>query len=251
VPRHNWGMHYAASIRAMDLTGPFRGSLAVAEDAVTIRQLRSGLFVRLFRDVYLPARIPVTHEIRCRGAGLVVPSTAVLTGHSAAVLYGVELASAADPVELLVAEDDPFIAHPGMGVRHVPVMRGEYESHDGIRVATPLRMAMDLLVNTKLRKALSHAVGAVDAILHRGIVDLGELTVLLARRHDHGIVRARKAAALADRRAESVPESVLRVLLVRAGIEVTPQFEVWWRGGFLARVDLAVIERRVAIEYDG
>ena len=56
--------------------------------------------MRLFRDVYLPAGIPVTHEIRCQGAALVLPGEAVSTGRSAATLRSVVLARPWDPVEL-------------------------------------------------------------------------------------------------------------------------------------------------------
>jgi very-short-patch-repair endonuclease len=238
-------------IRAADLSGPFRGSLAIAEKAVSRAQLRTALFVPLFRDVFLPAAIPITHELRCRAAWLVAPQNAVLTGHSAASSYGIELARPQDPVELLIPEGDQFRPHPGMNVRYVPIRSDEYEVIYDRRVATPQRMALDLLLNPKLRKTLAQAVAALDAVAHKGIVDLGELRDVVAHRHDHGIVRARDAVALADARAESVPESVLRVLLLRSGIAVTPQVEVWHRNRFVARVDLAVDGVRLAVEYDG
>lgn len=247
----NRGMREGDKIRACDLTGPFRGSLAIAEEAVTEKQLRCGLFVALFRDVYLPAGIPITHQVRCRAAALVFPKNAVLTGHSAASLYGLGLALPSDPVEVLIPKAEQYRAHPGMNIRHVPIAPGEYELVYDVRVATPLRMAMDLLLNRKLRRTLGSAVGALDAALHERLVDLAELNDLLYRRHDHGIVRARRAALLADARAESVPESVLRVLLVLAGIPVTPQVEVWHQNRFVARVDLAVDGARLAVEYDG
>lgn len=245
-------MGHEPPVRADDLTGPFLGTLALAEEAVSRRQLRSPLFIRLFRNVYLPAATPVTHELRCRAAMLVAPDTAVLTGHSAVSLYGVRLALPGDPVELLVPErGDPFRPHPGMNVRHVPVTFDEFEVVYGARVANPARMALDLLLNTRLRKTVGSAVAALDAVAHGGLVELPALRTALERRHDHGIVRARAAAALADARAESVPESLLRVLLVRSGIAVTPQVEVRWRGRFVARVDLAVDGYPLAVEYDG
>ena len=57
---------------------------------------------------------------------------------------------------------------------------------------------------------------------------------------------------LADARAESQPESRLRVLLTLAGLPPVPQFVVRGVGGeFLARTDLAYPDVRVAVEYDG
>ena len=67
-----------------------------------------------------------------------------------------------------------------------------------------------------------------------------------------GAVRMRQAVALSDGRAESPPESRLRVLLALAGIPAVPQHTVRdGSGQFVARVDLAYPDRRIAIEYDG
>jgi len=82
----------------------FRGSEAVAAGQVTVKQLRGGRYIRLFRDAYIPAGYRVTHELRCEAAALVVPEAAVLTGRSAAAILGVDLTRVADPVEWLVAD---------------------------------------------------------------------------------------------------------------------------------------------------
>jgi hypothetical protein len=59
-------------------------------------------------------------------------------------------------------------------------------------------------------------------------------------------------APLADGRAESPPESVLRLRWIEVLVfRPTPQFEVWDGGQFLARLDLASEELRWAAEYDG
>ncbi|WP_222263215.1 endonuclease domain-containing protein [Modestobacter marinus] len=58
--------------------------------------------------------------------------------------------------------------------------------------------------------------------------------------------------ALADGRAESPPESRLRVLLTMAGLPPVPQWSVRRADGvFIARVDLAYPAVRLAVEYDG
>jgi G:T-mismatch repair DNA endonuclease (very short patch repair protein) len=57
---------------------------------------------------------------------------------------------------------------------------------------------------------------------------------------------------LADGLAESPQESRLRLLLHRAGLPAPiAQFRIFDDGGFLARVDFAYPELRLAIEYDG
>ena len=42
-----------------DLNGPFAGSHAVSEGWLTRSQLRSPLFVQLFRNAYVPAGMPM------------------------------------------------------------------------------------------------------------------------------------------------------------------------------------------------
>jgi len=67
-----------------------------------------------------------------------------------------------------------------------------------------------------------------------------------------GTRQAREAVRLVDGRAESPPESRVRVLLAQAGLPAVPQFTVRDRdGAFVARVDLAYPALRVAVEYDG
>lgn len=56
---------------------------------------------------------------------------------------------------------------------------------------------------------------------------------------------------MSDSRAESLPESELRVVLAWSGIAVTPQQKVWHRGRHLGRLDLRVDGVKVAVEYDG
>jgi len=62
----------------------------------------------------------------------------------------------------------------------------------------------------------------------------------------------RTALSLADPRAESPRETALRLLLVAAGLP-RPESQVEVRDGvrFVARLDLAWPQARVAIEYDG
>jgi very-short-patch-repair endonuclease len=61
----------------------------------------------------------------------------------------------------------------------------------------------------------------------------------------------RKAAALADPRAESPWETLLRVLHEVSGVPVVPQYELYDRSRFVARGDLWLEGTRVFHEYDG
>jgi very-short-patch-repair endonuclease len=75
---------------------------------------------------------------------------------------------------------------------------------------------------------------------------------LVTARSDRGIVAARRAVELADPRAESRPESRLRVYLVLDDLQPVPQYVVCdWQGVVVARVDLGFPKQRLAVEYDG
>jgi very-short-patch-repair endonuclease len=67
-----------------------------------------------------------------------------------------------------------------------------------------------------------------------------------------GSLRAADALSLCDPRAESPPESALRVHIHQAGLtRPTPQYRVMADGEFVARVDLAWPRLKFAVEYDG
>ena len=235
-----------------DLTGPFLGRHAVGEGVVTRNQLRPPLFVRLFHDVHVPAGFEITHALRCRAAAWLAPPTATLTGCSAAAIYGFDFALPHDPVEFVVDEQLKFTSQRGMDIRRSTLGPVGGEPWNEVLLATPLRASLDILCNTKLRRSLPRTVGMLDVLLRAGFVNRDELTALVHTRHDHGIVRARKCLELADPRAESIPESEVRVWLVLGGME--PELQINVRdahGNFLGRLDLGFEEDKLAIEYDG
>ena len=230
-----------------DLTGPFRGSEAVATGAVTAAQLRGPQFRRIFRDVYVPAALPLTHKVRCQGAALILPAEAVITGRSAATLRGLPLARTEDPVEAVVGLETRVFRRAGLDLRRCEVRDEETEVWSGVRLATRQRMAFDLLLD----RSLPDAVADLDASLRAALVGRQEMQRYLVERRDRGIVQARRALELADPRAESGPESRMRVHLVLDGLCPEVQYRVYHRGRLVGRADLAFPERRLAVEYDG
>lgn len=235
------------SIRTADLCGPFRGSEAVQTGVLTAAQLRGPAVRRLFQDVYAPAGMPYTHELRCEAAALVLHHEAVITGRSAATLRGVSLARAKDPIELTVPQAVRVFRRTGLDIRRTQLRDDESQPWGPIGLATPLRMGLDLLLD----RALPDAVADLDAVLRAGLVNRAELRRMLSQRDDRGIVRARQAEELADPRAESPPESRMRVWLVLDGLCPVPQYWIEDYRGRLACTDLAFPEQQVAVEYDG
>jgi len=101
----------------------FRGSEARRAGLITAAQLRGTSVRRLFQDVYARADVKVTHELRCRGAALLAPPEAVLTGRSAATVLGIELAKPYDPVEFLVPEKFRFGPINGIRIKRTDIKK--------------------------------------------------------------------------------------------------------------------------------
>src|SRR5699024_2459520 len=157
-------------------------------------------------NVYLPAATPVTHELRCRAVAAIAPQETVITGLSAAALHGVSLAGSHDPVEVLLPEGVNFRAQRGINIRRTRRERVAAQPWDRVRLATPQRLMLDVLTNTRLHRSLPRVVGYGDSLVRAGLVDDRVLARWLRHRHDNGIVRARRAVDLLDVRAESIPE---------------------------------------------
>lgn len=225
----------------------FRGSQAVAEGALTRGQLRGPAVRRLCRDIYASASRPVTHELRCRAAALGLPPGAVITGRSAATVRGVRLCWPEDDVQILAPPEMRLGHRGGLDVRRTVIEPGDWQPWADGRLATPMRLALDLL----LGRPLPDAVADLDAVIRARLVALPDVAAMVAARSDNGIVAARRAVSLADPRAESLPESKLRVLLTLDGLVPVPQYWIEDSGGRIARVDLAFPEHKVAVEYDG
>lgn len=257
------------------LTGPFRGSLAVARGLVTKAELRGPSYVRLFPDVYVHRSVALTPVVRACAAGMLVARNGgAVAGWSAAELLGASCGPWNAPAE--VVSPGHLRARTGLVTRQSGIHDTGFAS--GVRVTSPLRTAWDLA----RRLDLVEAVVAVDALAARGRespefvpwpagtpvtrdararsrrfvrspgFDPAELLRLKGETPGaRGASRLDRVAELADPRAESPPETRLRLLLVSAGL---PQPQVQYRvqdyRGEM-RFDLAYPEARLAIEYDG
>lgn len=230
----------------------FRGRDAVARGWLTPRQLQGLAWRRLVRGVYADARVPVDHALRIAAARLVIPPDAAVAGRSAAWLWGAtDLAGPADPVEILVPGTSRFGPVTGLRIRTTQQLSAQdIDDSGGVLLTTPGRSAVDI---ARWAPDLVEAVVALDVMLSSGAVRPGQLTRAAGGLPGcRGHRRAQRAVALADGRSESPQESRLRIRLVLAGLPPpVPQYEVRHQGRFIARVDLAYPEHKLAIEYDG
>jgi hypothetical protein len=230
------------------LTGVFVGSHAISEGLLTRKQLRERSYRRLVQGVYADPGLPFDHKLRCTGVALVLPPGASIGGHSAAAWHGAPFASATDPVTVIRPPGLLWKGPREVRVHQSELAHNEIEVRDGVPVTSPWRTAWDVAA----LEPLGTAVAALDAMVREGTVDeagLGAMAIAGAGRW--GVGRVRRAFPLIDPRAESPPESRVRVALVLAGLEPIPQYEVWEDGALLGRVDLAFPNERLVIEYEG
>ncbi len=210
--------------------------------------MRSTAWRHLFPDVFACSSLPLTHRLRARAAAILLLPGAVLSGRSAAVLWGVPLAETDDPVECTV---DP--SRRGGAIRGVRVTRRRLPDEDvvrrnGVLVTTPLRTALDL---ARIEPP-DEAVVCLDQFLRSRLVTLDEVRAAAAATTGPGCRRIRAAAARADGLAQSPQETRLRLLIHRSSLpRPIAQYVVRDARGFVATVDFGWPEHRVALEYDG
>ncbi|MDM4763333.1 DUF559 domain-containing protein [Galbitalea sp. SE-J8] len=230
---------------------PFR--VADAERmALPPARLRASDLAHPFHGVRLPAHLGEFAD-RCRAALLAVPDDAFVCGPSAALLWGAPLDRRWERrIEIDIARPDPERAPRGRGIagRSLTVGDRELAHRHGIRVTSPSRTWCDL----GALLSLADLVAVGDYLVHWRL----PLSTRDALRHAvrtsgvrRGIRMLRAALPLIDERSESRRESILRVLLSAAGIRgLSANHEVVIRGRRF-RIDLALPDRMVAIEYQG
>ncbi|WP_432503695.1 DUF559 domain-containing protein [Kineococcus arenarius] len=211
------------------------------------KQLRGPRVQRVVRGVYAPALVPLTHALRVEAVGLLLPPGAAVTGRSQATVLGVPLARARDEVEVLLPAPGRWTMPAGVRVRQACTVELE-STWNGVPLVSAERMAFDVCSRTPKPEG----VAGLDQLARGGLLDPVRFQQWLEDVHDPYVVPARAAATMCDPRAESPQESRVRVLCRDAGLDVVPAVEVRDAAGrFVARVDLALEEFRVAVEYDG
>jgi hypothetical protein len=129
----------------------FRGSEAVDRGLLTADDLRGPNWRRLFPDVHADSRLEVTHTVLARTAARLLLPHAVVSGASAAVLWGLtDLAGPEDPVELTVAPGTPRGAATGVVVRRRALADRCVRPVDGVRATAPETTALELAARLPL-----------------------------------------------------------------------------------------------------
>jgi very-short-patch-repair endonuclease len=238
--------------RPPELSGKiFLARTALASGLLTRAELRSSAWRPVLQGIYADATLSVTHAHRCIAVSrYLLPGSGAIGGRSAVSLYGSRLgAGPNEPVEVVVPPTARIGRTAGLRLHVAELPEVDVGRRHGLRVTTPARTCWDLAQWLDPIEA----VVLVDALVCARVIPLSNLAEYAeCRAGSRGWRRLTRVASLADAGAQSPQESRLRVRLVLAGLPKPVTQHVIAHGGrFVARVDLAWPEHRVAVEYDG
>lgn len=246
----------------LPLDQPFTAAMARSRGIHPVelsRLVNVRLVRRLVRGVYVAAQAEDSLRLRVAALQLVVPPGAVVTDTTAGWLHGAQMILAPG-AHLVVPPVSVFHRTRGCRVRTDLVASGQrmmpdddVTEVDGLLVTTPLRTACDLGRVLKRGPALA----ALDSMLRlRAFSHEDLLTAAAGYRGYRWVRQLRALASLADSRAESPQESILRLRWLDCpGLPrpepqrpvVAPAHVV---GGHYF-VDLGIDDLKFGVEYDG
>jgi hypothetical protein len=243
------GMRYAdVPVELRDR--PF--TLAQANAAgVSSRMLEGQSWRQIFRGVWAHCAMEDTRELRFDAVRLLQPEHAVVCVLTAAWLHGAEVRHQDDlDVDVSYPKGKRRRPRQGLRVSQETVQPDDVTVIQGVRVTTGLRTTFDCL---RLLKGIERVVVA-DALTHLGRTNLEELQrYFAAQRRLRNLRIGERLIEQVEPLSESPMESRVRLRLTEAGIpRPKAQWEIFTPSGeFVARLDLAWPEFKVAVEYDG
>jgi hypothetical protein len=216
--------------------------------------LASGTLVALWPRVLVDGPRQLELLTRAAAALLTVGPDAVLCGLTAARLHGCKAANTS-PIHVLMRYERRMQARAELRIHRGWFSDDDVTEIEGLSVLALDKTIADLLCSRDRREALACADQAVA--LHpesQRAMFIAAVGLRLDQRRDRrGTRQALDLLRLIDGRAESPPESWLRLLVVEAGFPPPAvQYSIVDRDGALVyRLDLAWPEFRIALEYDG
>ncbi|WP_051071967.1 endonuclease domain-containing protein [Amycolatopsis decaplanina] len=216
--------------------------------------LACGVLAQPWRGVVVRAADLLKLPTLAQAALLAVGGPAVLSGATSLALHGI---SAVDgtTVHLTVPYSRRVESRSGLVVHRAEFHPSDVLELDGLPVFSLDRALADHLCDGDKRTAFAALEEALHNLApnHRGVLHTNVRDRLLDRRDRRGIHRAQILLALATGEAESPSESILRLIVVEAGLPVpVAQYEIGTIDGRrLYVLDLAWPELRIALEYDG
>ncbi len=220
-------------------------------EGITDWHLRHRDVARLSRDTYLPRADVTDVRTRLPAVLLTAPPGAVVSHQSAAALWRIEipLQRADQPVHLTVPADSRARNRRDRQLHRRPLPAEDVEQRWGMPVTTPARTWRDLAAVLETAALLAVTDQLLDALCRPEELQRALAQVPTGR----GAVRCRRVLTIADPRAGSPMESVLRWLLHQAGL---PRPTLQHRalddqGRQIGFGDIAWPDRKVLVEFDG
>ena len=219
---------------------------------VTENRLRGSDLQRPFHAVRVSSRTPLSLEQRCRALATRLPESSWFCGVTAALLIGVPMPRRVENDRSLhVAVVHPARAPRGNHVRGHSYSEAHHRPWHGLLVSSPEQMWLQLATVLSLRDLVAAGDYLVHHRLpHSTIAKLSEAVEAWAP--FRGVRACRAAIPLLSTRAESRPESHLRVLLLTSsldGLRVNVRITV--TGGWRYRGDVVFPAARMIVEYQG
>jgi len=227
------------------VVAPFIGAEALNEGSVRKHELRSR-FRPLYPGVYLPRTETPGFRQRAEGAWLWSRRGGVLSGLTAARLYGAKWVDDALPIELNWSNGRP---PPGIRVSKDHLAGDERGLWASLPVTSVPRTAFDIGRRGRLGEAVARldALGNVVGFTAPAVNELIE-----AHPGTRGLCRLREALALHDAGAQSPRETWLRLLVIGAGLpRPQTQIPVVVNGRPKYYLDMGWEDLKIAVEYDG
>lgn len=228
-----------------------RHVFSVAEaPEVSRSRLRASDLAAPFYGVRTPADRPPTLIELCHARTRRLPGSAFISHLTAARLHRLPLPQGiGETLHISLPAGQRAPRGHGIVGHALAVREDDVCVRSGLRVTTPARTFRDL--GGMLTLAALVAIG--DVLMQRGVLrdELGARAT--GDTGARGRVRLLRAMELLDAASESPKEPELRVMLIEAGfpVPVCNHTVRDGRGLFVARVDLAYVGRRIAIEYEG
>jgi hypothetical protein len=227
------------------------------DDRSIAAMVEHGRWVKVRHGSYVDARLwsPLGAEDRHRVTARAVLKTArspvVLSHVSAAVEWGADVWDVdLSEVHLNRLDGKCGRREAGVAQHRGKVAPATIAVHDGVRLLDAARTAVDITTMCDVE----HGLVIVNSLLHLGLTDLQHCWVAAELMDGWpDTLTTRLVLRLADRRIESVGESRTCYLLWSQGL---PRFEPQYKirdgsGRVIARVDFALPELGVFLEFDG
>jgi hypothetical protein len=220
-----------------------------------VRQaLAGGVLAQPWRGVVVHAADLLKFGTRAAAALLVAGQPSVLSGATSLALHGISVVEPAD-IHLTVPYERRVRSKPGLIVHQSEYRPDDVIELDGLTTFSLDLALADFLCDGDKRTAFAALDEAMRGLTpdHRRKLRENVRDRIVDRRDRRGIHRALTMLELATGKAESPPESILRLIVVEAGLPIPEaQYEIMTVDGRLLYVlDMAWPTRRIALEYDG